>query len=256
MSHAGTIDIQNLNKQYDVKGKALKVLAIRDGKLDATMGVFRQQATQRAQDLVSIRAKREQATQSYNLTARELEMTRPLAKSGAISDVELLRLERDVARYRGERDSASSDIPRLESAVLEANRKIQEVELKTGLWLQLVERRTAEGGLVMTAADITADLEAALNAAVPTKFANAGQVCVTADRFFIHESLHDAFVTGFVERTRAIKLGDGIDSLIKINVIDGAAHLEYIAAEVIEEQLILQGSIAAVIDYRSAGNRG
>jgi adhesin transport system membrane fusion protein len=43
--------------------------------------------------------------------------------------VELLRLERDVARYRGERDSANSDIPRLESSVLEAARKMQEVDL-------------------------------------------------------------------------------------------------------------------------------
>jgi two-component system cell cycle sensor histidine kinase PleC len=34
--------------------------------------------------------------------------------------------------------------------------QIQEVELKTGLWLQLVERRTAEGGLVTVGADITA----------------------------------------------------------------------------------------------------
>ena len=37
-----------------------------------------------------------------------------------------------------------------------------------------------------------ADLETALNVAVPTKFANAGQVCVTPDRFFVHERLHDA----------------------------------------------------------------
>lgn len=101
----------------------------RRAELDATIGVARQQLSQRTQELVSIRAKREQATQSYNLTARELEMTRPLAKSGAISDVELLRLERDVARYRGERDSANSDIPRLESAINEATRKMQEVEL-------------------------------------------------------------------------------------------------------------------------------
>lgn len=98
-------------------------------ELEASIGVARQQSAQRSQELISVRAKREQAAQSYSLTARELEMTRPLAKTGAVSDVELLRLERDVARYRGERDSASSDIPRLESAVLEANRKIQEVEL-------------------------------------------------------------------------------------------------------------------------------
>ena len=101
----------------------------RKAELDATLGVSRQQASQRSQELISVRAKREQASQSYTLTARELEMTRPLAKSGAISDVELLRLERDVARYRGDRDSANSDIPRLESAVAEASRKIQEVEL-------------------------------------------------------------------------------------------------------------------------------
>ncbi len=101
----------------------------RKAELDATLGVARQQSSQRSQELISVRAKREQASQSFNLTARELEMTRPLAKSGAISDVELLRLERDVARYRGERDSANSDIPRLESAVAEAGRKIQEIEL-------------------------------------------------------------------------------------------------------------------------------
>ncbi len=41
-----------------------------------------------------------------------------------------------------------------------------------------------------------ADLEPALNVAVPTKYANAGQVCVTPDRFYVHESLHDAFVDG------------------------------------------------------------
>ncbi len=101
----------------------------RKAELDATMGVSRQQASQRSQELISVRAKREQAIQSYNLTAKELDMTRPLAKSGAISDVELLRLERDVAHYQGERDSANADIPRLESAVAEANRKIQEIEL-------------------------------------------------------------------------------------------------------------------------------
>jgi len=101
----------------------------RKAELDATLGVSRQQASQRSQELISVRAKREQAAQSYALTAKELEMTRPLAKSGAISDVELLRLERDVARYRGERDSANSDIPRLEAAVAEANRKMQEQEL-------------------------------------------------------------------------------------------------------------------------------
>jgi succinate-semialdehyde dehydrogenase/glutarate-semialdehyde dehydrogenase len=56
-----------------------------------------------------------------------------------------------------------------------------------------------------------ADLEGALDLAVPTKFANAGQVCVTPDRFYVHEAVHDAFVDGFVKRAKAIKLGHGLD---------------------------------------------
>jgi succinate-semialdehyde dehydrogenase/glutarate-semialdehyde dehydrogenase len=70
-----------------------------------------------------------------------------------------------------------------------------------------------------------ADLEAALNVAVPTKFANAGQVCVTPDRFYVHESLHDAFVAGFVARARAIKLGDGLDPATGMGPLISAARL-------------------------------
>ena len=55
-----------------------------------------------------------------------------------------------------------------------------------------------------------ADLDKTLDLAVPTKFANAGQVCVTPDRFFIHNSIYDAFVEGFVRRTKALRLGHGL----------------------------------------------
>ena len=98
-------------------------------ELDAAVGVARQQLSQRRQELNEVTARREQATQSYNLTARELDVTRPLAKTGAVSEVELLRLERDVARYRGERDAAGAQIPRIQAAISEAQRKIEEVEL-------------------------------------------------------------------------------------------------------------------------------
>jgi adhesin transport system membrane fusion protein len=113
----------------DVVAQERLLFESRRSELDATLGVARQQGTQRSQELNAAKARREQAAQSYVLTARELELTRPLAKTGAVSDVELLRLERDLARFRGERDSAATDIPRLESAVMEINRRIQELEL-------------------------------------------------------------------------------------------------------------------------------
>lgn len=98
-------------------------------ELDAQIGIARQQLAQRQQELVEVRSRREQAAQAYDLTARELSMTRPLAASGAVSDVELLRLERDVSRYRGERDQASAQAVRLQSAIAEASRKVQEQEI-------------------------------------------------------------------------------------------------------------------------------
>ncbi len=55
------------------------------------------------------------------------------------------------------------------------------------------------------------NLESVLDICVPVKFANAGQVCVTGDRFYVHESLHDKFVAGFATRAKALKLGHGFD---------------------------------------------
>jgi succinate-semialdehyde dehydrogenase / glutarate-semialdehyde dehydrogenase len=70
-----------------------------------------------------------------------------------------------------------------------------------------------------------ADLETALNVSVPTKYANAGQVCVTPDRFYVHESLHDAFVQGFAARAKAIRLGDGLDPAVGMGPLIGASRL-------------------------------
>ncbi|MDB5888033.1 MAG: HlyD family type secretion periplasmic adaptor subunit, partial [Rhodocyclales bacterium] len=98
-------------------------------ELEANIGIARQQLTQRGQELAEMKVRRDSSSQSLDLTQAELDKTRPLFKTGAVSEVELLRLERDVARYKGERDSASAQIPRIESAMAEAQRKIQEVEL-------------------------------------------------------------------------------------------------------------------------------
>lgn len=95
----------------------------------AAISIARQQLAQRQQELNEAQARKAQATQGYDLTSRELTVTRPLINSGAVSEVELLRLERDVSRYRGERDMAAAQITRIQAAISEAQRKIEEVEL-------------------------------------------------------------------------------------------------------------------------------
>jgi succinate-semialdehyde dehydrogenase/glutarate-semialdehyde dehydrogenase len=56
-----------------------------------------------------------------------------------------------------------------------------------------------------------AEVEQVLDLSVPVKFANAGQVCVTADRFYVHERLVKPFIEGFTARARALKLGHGLE---------------------------------------------
>lgn len=85
-----------------------------------------------------------------------------------------------------------------------------------------------------------ADLNEVLDLAVATKFANCGQVCVTPDRFFIHKSLHDAFIEGFVERASQIKLGDGLIEDVGMGPLISSRSLENIDG--IVQSAVLEGA--------------
>lgn len=79
-----------------------------------------------SRSLRETQANRDQASSSCSLTSEELSVTRPLLKSGAVSEVDLLRLQRDVARFCGEAKAAGAQIGRIQAAIQEAERKIQE----------------------------------------------------------------------------------------------------------------------------------
>ena len=98
-------------------------------ELETTISIARDQLNQRQQELRETAANRDQATSSCSLTSEELAVTRPLLKSGAVSEVDLLRLQRDVARFCGEAKAAGAQIGRIQAAIQEAQRKVQEAEL-------------------------------------------------------------------------------------------------------------------------------
>jgi succinate-semialdehyde dehydrogenase/glutarate-semialdehyde dehydrogenase len=60
------------------------------------------------------------------------------------------------------------------------------------------------------------DLEKTLDMVVPQKFRNAGQVCVSPTRFYVQRGIYDAFVKGFAERTRKVKVGNGLEEGVKM----------------------------------------
>jgi adhesin transport system membrane fusion protein len=113
----------------DVVAQELQLYEAKRAEMNAAISIARQQLAQRQQELNEAQARRAQAATGYDLTSKELTVTKPLINSGAVSEVELLRLERDVSRYRGERDMASAQITRVQAAINEAQRKIEEVEL-------------------------------------------------------------------------------------------------------------------------------
>lgn len=53
-----------------------------------------------------------------------------------------------------------------------------------------------------------ADIESAVNAAVWGKFMHAGQICMAINRIIVDDSIFDEFVDQFLERTKALKVGD------------------------------------------------
>lgn len=101
----------------------------RRDEINAQVSISQQQLAQRQQELNEVRARREQAERGLALVERELNATRPMVATGAVSEVEVLRLDREVARLRGDREQASAQISRVQSAISEAQRRIEEVQL-------------------------------------------------------------------------------------------------------------------------------
>ena len=57
-----------------------------------------------------------------------------------------------------------------------------------------------------------ADLDAAVEGAIASKYRNAGQTCVCANRFFVHEKVYDAFARKLAARVGALKVGRGTEA--------------------------------------------
>ncbi|MEM9932323.1 MAG: NAD-dependent succinate-semialdehyde dehydrogenase [Bacteroidota bacterium] len=56
-----------------------------------------------------------------------------------------------------------------------------------------------------------ADMEAALDLAIGIKYGNCGQICVAANRFFIHEDIYKDFIAAYVARVKKLELGFGLE---------------------------------------------
>ncbi len=85
-----------------------------------------------------------------------------------------------------------------------------------------------------------ADIDAAVKGAVASKFRNAGQTCVCANRFYVHSNVYDEFVEKFAQEVQKLKLGNGLEKGINVGpVISDTAKRNILA---LVEAAIEQGA--------------
>jgi len=69
-----------------------------------------------------------------------------------------------------------------------------------------------------------ADIDSAVEGAMVSKYRNAGQTCVCANRMYVQEGVYDTFIARLAEKARGIKVGNGFEAGINQGpMIDGAA---------------------------------
>ena len=72
------------------------------------------------------------------------------------------------------------------------------------------------------------DIQKVADMAITAKFRNSGQVCISPSRFYIHESKKDEFAKSFVEKTKKLKIGNGLNEGVQLGPITTKKRLEEI----------------------------
>jgi adhesin transport system membrane fusion protein len=118
-----------LDESPDIADHERKLYLSNQKELDEQLSIAKSQLTQREEELNEVRAKLVQVSRALELSKQELNVTKPLLASGAISEVEILRLEGEVSNASGEKQQALAQEQRLISAIEESQSKLRETEL-------------------------------------------------------------------------------------------------------------------------------
>ncbi len=72
-----------------------------------------------------------------------------------------------------------------------------------------------------------ADVEAAVEGAMIAKFRNTGQSCIASNRIYVQRSIYPKFLDRLVEKTRALKTGDGLEDGVQVGPLINEAGLKH-----------------------------
>ena len=75
-----------------------------------------------------------------------------------------------------------------------------------------------------------ADLDAAVEGTIASKFRNGGQTCVCANRIYVQSAIYDAFAAKLAERVAALRIGDGFEAGVEIGPMINQAAIAKVRA--------------------------
>ncbi len=110
----------------EIASEEMELFDARQLQLNSQISVFADQVRQRETEINELNVRERSIQQQLGLALEELAITKPLADQGIVSQVELLRLEREVADLQAQIDAVRSSRPRAEAALAEANGRIEE----------------------------------------------------------------------------------------------------------------------------------
>ncbi len=190
-----------------IADNARQLFASRQNEIKSNTDILSDQVRQKQQEIVEIQSKTEQLARSYKLLQDEVKMSEPLVADGAMSQVEILRLQRAANDLKGDLNSANLAVPRLRSSLDEARNKLEEIKIryKTEALKQLNEAK--------------AELDRT------SESANA-----LADR---------------VNRTRVLSPVRGTVKRIKVNTVGGVIQpgMDLLEIVPLEDQLLIEAKI-------------
>ncbi|HLM08128.1 MAG TPA: aldehyde dehydrogenase family protein [Thermoleophilaceae bacterium] len=98
-------------------------------------------------------------------------------------------------------------------------------------------------------ADVAGDVEVAARGGAWAAYLNAGQVCTSAERFYVAREVYDDFVSAFVDHTRTLRLGDPLDDATDIGPMVSAPQRAKVEAQV-------SAAVASGAELLLGGDRG
>jgi adhesin transport system membrane fusion protein len=235
----------------DLAERELTLYRSRQAEFNANTSAFRQQIDQRSGELKEKRGRLKQIEVSLELLNRELTMSRPLVKAGAMSEVELLRLERQQNDLQGELDSTKITIPRLDAAISEARSKLDSyvAKFRNDALAELNQVRAEQEGTSATGVALKDRVERAVvrspvNGTVKSvKVTTVGGVVQPGSELLEIVPLEDSLLVEARVKPRDIAfLRPGQDALVKITAYDFSiyggfpAKLEQIGADTITDE--------------------